>query len=119
MHDAAQRFGVSCLSRCAVEKLKSAAEKFWDSEGFLQAVELAYRVGGGDNEGRAVLVAVAAEHANELSDERAFCQLLDGVERFNAEFTAAVVKTEGIEMVEIPCGYCGISGECGCSRWSG
>ncbi|KAF6807451.1 BTB/POZ domain-containing protein [Colletotrichum sojae] len=119
MHDAARRFGVSCLSRCAVKKLKSAAEKFWDSEGFLQAVEFAYRSGEEENEARVVLVSVSAEHANELSDERAFCKLLDGLEQFNAEFTAAVVKTEGIEMVEIPCGYCGISGECGCSRWSG
>lgn len=121
MHDAAGRFGVSCLGRCAAEKLRAAAERFWDGEGFLRAVEFAYRSGTEtDDAGRAVLVAVAAEHANELSDERAFCELLDGLEGFNAEFTAAVVKTEGIEMVEVPCGYCGLVGvACGCSRRSG
>ncbi|KAF9877477.1 hypothetical protein CkaCkLH20_05177 [Colletotrichum karsti] len=64
---AADRFAVSCLKRCAVEKLRAAAERFWDAEGFVRGLEEAYEVGSGvDGETRGVLVAVAAAHADGL-----------------------------------------------------
>ncbi|KAF4906501.1 hypothetical protein CGCF415_v007880 [Colletotrichum fructicola] len=95
MSVAADKFEVSCLKRCAAEKLRDASEKLWNTDAFVKAIAYAYsetpRV---DVMTRSVLAEVAARHASDLNQIIAFRNLLDEFLQFNVDFTEAVVKTE-------------------------
>ncbi|KAI8268541.1 hypothetical protein K4K58_004991 [Colletotrichum sp. SAR11_239] len=95
MSVAADKFEVSCLKRCAVEKLRDASEKLWNTDAFVKAIAYAYsEISRVDVMTRSVLAEVAARHASDLNQIIAFRNLLDEFLQFNVDFTEAVVKTE-------------------------
>ncbi|KAF5516564.1 hypothetical protein CGCS363_v001617 [Colletotrichum siamense] len=95
MSVAADKFEVSCLKRCAVEKLRDASEKLWNTDAFVKAIAYAYSESSRvDVMARSVLAEVAARHVSDLSQIIAFRNLLDEFLQFHVDFTEAVVKTE-------------------------
>ncbi|KAH9228657.1 hypothetical protein K456DRAFT_57008 [Colletotrichum gloeosporioides 23] len=121
MSVAADKFEVSCLKRCAVEKLRDASEKLWNTDDFVKAIAYAYsETSRVDVMARSVMAEVAARHASDLSQIIAFRNLLDEFLQFNVDFTEAVVKTEPDMSQGMPCMFCGLVGDgCRCvSGWS-